>query len=153
MCDKDLPPAHNLRHRDALVFLPILHRLFGVNEDYKIVILALQVHLGLACVSAHCDGLKWGLICDCWINSSRKRLWYCTIGYEFVCLVRRESLTRMFKNSRAWSRAAGNLHEVTSRSYTGVSAGDVTLGHVREHPLPSGTRVKIALIFLGCLSG
>ena len=55
MCDKDLPPTHDLRERHRLVLLPLLHGLLAVDEDDKVLIGALEVHLGLGGVSARHD--------------------------------------------------------------------------------------------------
>lgn len=53
MRNKNFPPAHHLRQRHSLVFLPILHGFLGVDEDDKVLRLALVVHFGLTGVSAH----------------------------------------------------------------------------------------------------
>lgn len=51
--NKDLEPAHDLRHRDAPVLLPVLHGLGGLDKDDIVVLLALVVDLDLGSVSAH----------------------------------------------------------------------------------------------------
>ena len=47
---------HNLYKRNRLVCFPVLHSLSVFDEDYKILILALVVNLGLGTVSTrHSD--------------------------------------------------------------------------------------------------
>ena len=54
VCNEYLPSTHHLCERDASIFLPLLDRLLGINEDDEIFVLALVMDLGLACVAAHC---------------------------------------------------------------------------------------------------
>ena len=55
---EDLEPAYNLCKRHTLVLLPVLHGFFGVNEDHKVLVLALEMDLGLGSYAAHigCSG-------------------------------------------------------------------------------------------------
>lgn len=57
--DEDLPAVDDLRQRDGLVLLPVLNGLVGVDEDDKVIILALVVDLGLSVGTArrHCGGV------------------------------------------------------------------------------------------------
>ena len=58
--DEDLPPVHDLRQRHRLIVLPVMYRLYAVDEDHEVVLGTLVVHLGLRVVSARHDG------CSCW---------------------------------------------------------------------------------------
>ena len=60
VCDKDLPPVHDLRQRHRLIVLPVMYRLYAVDEDHEVVLGTLVVYLGLRVVSARHDG------CSCW---------------------------------------------------------------------------------------
>lgn len=51
--DEDLPSADDLSKRYALVALPLLDSIGTVDEDDKIVLLALVVDLGLSSVASH----------------------------------------------------------------------------------------------------
>ena len=56
MSDKNLEAADDLRQRDRSIILPLLDCLHVVDEDDKVVLLALVVHLRLVSVSARHDG-------------------------------------------------------------------------------------------------
>jgi len=53
MCNKHLKPTHNLRKRNTLVLLPVLHGLGGFDEDDVVVFLAFDVDFDLGGVAAH----------------------------------------------------------------------------------------------------
>lgn len=55
MSDEDLERADDLSERDSLVSLPLLSRLGIVNEDDKVIVLALEVNLGLFNLAASHD--------------------------------------------------------------------------------------------------
>lgn len=55
---EDLEAAYDLRQRDRLVLFPFLHSFLAVNEDDKVLVRTLVVHLGLGCVSTrHVGGV------------------------------------------------------------------------------------------------
>lgn len=54
--DKDLPAVHDLSKRNGLVLLPVSDCLGGFGKDDKVILLALEVNLGLSCVSSHNGG-------------------------------------------------------------------------------------------------
>lgn len=57
MAGEDLEARHHLCQGDAAVLLPVLHRLFGVDEDDEVLVLALMVDFDLRCVASdHGDG-------------------------------------------------------------------------------------------------
>lgn len=55
MRNEDLPSAHNLCQRHALICFPVLHCLRRIDKDDEVVALALEVNLGLLVVAAHSD--------------------------------------------------------------------------------------------------
>ena len=55
MSNEDLERGDNLGQRDTLVSLPLLRGLCVVDEDDKILVLALEVDLGLLNFSASHD--------------------------------------------------------------------------------------------------
>lgn len=63
--DEDLPAVHDLCQRDGAVLLPVLDGLLGVDEDDKVVLLALVVDLGLNSLAAgsHCDVVEIWSVC------------------------------------------------------------------------------------------
>lgn len=55
MGNKNLEARHDLRERDAAIFLPILYCFLVVHEDHKGVDIALVDDLGLGGISARHD--------------------------------------------------------------------------------------------------
>lgn len=56
MRHKDLEPANDLRKGDTAIILPVLYGLDILDEDDKVIFLALVVDFGLGCVAAgHVD--------------------------------------------------------------------------------------------------
>lgn len=52
MCIEDLESGQNLRQGDAAILLPFLHHVLALDEDYKVVCLALVNGFGLRSISA-----------------------------------------------------------------------------------------------------
>lgn len=61
MCDEDLPAIHDIRERDAAVISPLLQDLNIIDEDNKVLRLALVKDFGGGIVSTRHIGIGIGI--------------------------------------------------------------------------------------------
>jgi hypothetical protein len=67
--DEDLERADDLGERDGLVGLPVLCRLYIIDEDDEVLVLALVVDLGLlSFASGHDCDMKYGVRGSVWFG-------------------------------------------------------------------------------------
>lgn len=64
MRDEDLPPVQDLLKRHRAILAPSVDGRHVVDEDDKVVELALVVHLGEVVVSARHDGWRTSFLAD-----------------------------------------------------------------------------------------
>lgn len=53
--NEDVPAIDHLSEWNRLVLLPVSHSLARLGNDDEIVIVALVMDLGMACIYVHCD--------------------------------------------------------------------------------------------------